>query len=55
MRDMKQTSCFGKTLLTENEVDKLLISDDKVVLQQKYSYLLIDFTKIVKMFLRLEI
>ena len=45
MRDMKQISCFGKTILTENEVDKFLISYDKVVFRQKYLYLLIDFTK----------
>ena len=45
MRDLKQISCFGKTFLTKNEVDKFLILYKKIVLKQKYSYLLVDFTK----------
>ena len=45
MRDLNQISCFGKTFLTKNQVDTFLILYKKIVLRQKYSYLLIDFTK----------
>ena len=45
MRDLNQISCFGKTFLSKNEVGKFIILYKKVVLKQKYSYILIDFTK----------
>ena len=45
MCDLKQISCYGKTLLTKNKVETFLILYKKLVLKQKYSYRLIVFTQ----------
>ena len=45
IRNFRQISCSGKTFLTMNEVNKFLILYKKAFSKQKYSYLLIDFTK----------
>ena len=44
MRDMKQISYFGKTFLTKNDDDFFRLCK-KVVLNQKYPYLLIHYMK----------
>ena len=48
MRDIKQINCFGQTFLTKGEVEKFVTLYKRIVIREKYRYILIDFTTFVE-------